>query len=115
VRSTGTNESLEFERTAVGGTFDRLHAGHRILLAATALVSTAHVYVGVTGGNVRAQLIASSRSASGVEGSFDEQVEFGLVSFHNCGSRIPSVSRTSRLRCKPSLNLRTSASSPSQT
>eukprot|EP00884_Botryococcus_braunii_P013796 jgi/Botrbrau1/22417/Bobra.0091s0022.1 len=49
VTSTGASESMEFERTAVGGTFDRLHAGHRILLAATALVTTAYVYVGVTG------------------------------------------------------------------
>jgi hypothetical protein len=34
---------------AVGGTFDRLHAGHRILLAATALAATQAVYIGVTG------------------------------------------------------------------
>ena len=37
-----------FEHVAVGGTFDRLHAGHRMLLAATALASTSHVYIGVT-------------------------------------------------------------------
>ena len=34
---------------AVGGTFDRLHAGHRILLAATALAATEAAYVGITG------------------------------------------------------------------
>jgi hypothetical protein len=33
----------------VGGTFDRLHAGHRLLLAATALVATHSIFVGVTG------------------------------------------------------------------
>ena len=37
---------------AVGGTFDRLHVGHRLLLAATALVATQRVYVGVTGGTL---------------------------------------------------------------
>ena len=37
---------------SVGGTFDRLHAGHRLLLAAAALVTAARagtLYVGVTG------------------------------------------------------------------
>ncbi|CAD7698077.1 unnamed protein product [Ostreobium quekettii] len=37
-----------FERVAMGGTFDRLHAGHRLLLAATALVCSGHAFVGVT-------------------------------------------------------------------
>ena len=44
-----SNEPLSFESVAVGGTFDRLHVGHRLLLAATALVSTKQVYIGVTG------------------------------------------------------------------
>ena len=39
---------LQFEHVAVGGTFDRLHAGHRTLLAATALVATAKIYIGIT-------------------------------------------------------------------
>ncbi|KAI8463852.1 MAG: hypothetical protein J3K34DRAFT_474834 [Monoraphidium minutum] len=39
---------LAFQHVAVGGTFDRLHAGHRLLLAATALTATQTVYVGVT-------------------------------------------------------------------
>ena len=39
---------LLFRRVAVGGTFDRLHAGHRLLLAATALVTTDRVFVGIT-------------------------------------------------------------------
>lgn len=43
------DQPLGFEAVAVGGTFDRLHAGHRLLLAVTALVATERVYVGVTG------------------------------------------------------------------
>ena len=33
--------------SAVGGTFDHLHAGHRLLLAATALATKKRVYVGI--------------------------------------------------------------------
>ncbi|KAG2492810.1 hypothetical protein HYH03_008970 [Edaphochlamys debaryana] len=40
--------ALRFRRVAVGGTFDRLHAGHELLLAATALVSEGFVFVGIT-------------------------------------------------------------------
>ncbi|BDA50030.1 probable phosphopantetheine adenylyltransferase at C-terminar half [Coccomyxa sp. Obi] len=43
------HSSLVFDHVAVGGTFDRLHVGHRLLLAATALICTQRVYVGVTG------------------------------------------------------------------
>jgi pantetheine-phosphate adenylyltransferase len=38
-----------FERVVVGGTFDHLHAGHKILLTMTALLSTRDIVVGVTG------------------------------------------------------------------
>lgn len=34
---------------AVGGTFDRLHAGHRLLLAAAAVATSTELFVGVTG------------------------------------------------------------------
>ena len=33
----------------MGGTFDRLHAGHRLLLAASALLARDSLFVGVTG------------------------------------------------------------------
>jgi len=39
---------LQFRNVAVGGTFDRLHAGHRLLLGATALVATENIFVGIT-------------------------------------------------------------------
>jgi hypothetical protein len=42
-------QQLLYGNVSVGGTFDRLHAGHRLLLAATALVATQNVYVGITG------------------------------------------------------------------
>ncbi|KAL3135396.1 hypothetical protein ABBQ32_007580 [Trebouxia sp. C0010 RCD-2024] len=48
VQTAAVKGPLLFSNTAVGGTFDRLHAGHRILLTATALVTTTMVYVGVT-------------------------------------------------------------------
>jgi pantetheine-phosphate adenylyltransferase len=40
---------LLWDHVAVGGTFDRLHCGHELLLAVTALVARKTVYVGVTG------------------------------------------------------------------
>lgn len=46
---------LLHSNVAVGGTFDRLHAGHRLLLAATALVATDNVYVGITADNLLAK------------------------------------------------------------
>lgn len=42
-------EPCRFERVAVGGTFDHLHAGHKILLTMTALLSEKSMVVGVTG------------------------------------------------------------------
>ncbi len=48
VQTASAEGPLLFSNTAVGGTFDRLHAGHRILLAATALVTTTMAFIGVT-------------------------------------------------------------------
>ena len=38
-----------FDQVAVGGTFDRLHAGHRLLLAASALAAERRLFIGITG------------------------------------------------------------------
>ncbi|KAI7860479.1 hypothetical protein BDC45DRAFT_530074 [Circinella umbellata] len=37
-----------FDKTIVGGTFDHIHAGHKILLTMTALLASKTIYVGVT-------------------------------------------------------------------
>lgn len=42
-------DSLLFDNVVVGGTFDRLHAGHCLLLSVTALLARSDVFVGVTG------------------------------------------------------------------
>jgi hypothetical protein len=47
--SSNKIEHHSYPKVAVGGTFDRLHAGHRLLLAATALVASQGVFIGITG------------------------------------------------------------------
>jgi len=47
--SGASARGISHERVAVGGTFDRLHAGHRLLLAVAALACSGTCYVGVTG------------------------------------------------------------------
>lgn len=44
-----TEEYKLFDHVALGGTFDRLHPGHKMLLTQAALVATSRVRVGVTG------------------------------------------------------------------
>ncbi|KAL9550100.1 hypothetical protein MBANPS3_004887 [Mucor bainieri] len=46
--NTGPIEPLVFQRVAVGGTFDHLHAGHKILLTMTAILANQSMVVGVT-------------------------------------------------------------------
>jgi len=41
------NSTLSFETVAVGGTFSQFHAGHRLLLGATALVASGRVFIGI--------------------------------------------------------------------
>lgn len=45
--------NVPFFNVALGGTFDRLHAGHRLLLTAAAAITSGSLYVGVTGTSYR--------------------------------------------------------------
>jgi phosphopantetheine adenylyltransferase len=38
-----------FRRSVLGGTFDRLHVGHKVLLGVTAMLTSDYVEIGVTG------------------------------------------------------------------
>eukprot|EP01025_Chloroclados_australasicus_P013528 TRINITY_DN16369_c0_g1_i1.p1 TRINITY_DN16369_c0_g1~~TRINITY_DN16369_c0_g1_i1.p1 ORF type:complete len:312 (-),score=34.11 TRINITY_DN16369_c0_g1_i1:194-1129(-) len=43
------------KRVAIGGTFDRLHAGHRLLLAVAALICSQEIFIGITSDQLLAQ------------------------------------------------------------
>ncbi|KAF5829180.1 hypothetical protein DUNSADRAFT_16444 [Dunaliella salina] len=60
------NLPLCFQRIALGGTFDRMHCGHRLLLATAALVAQETAYVGITA----EQLLANKNHAEMLE-SYD--------------------------------------------
>lgn len=40
---------LSFPRVVVGGTYDHLHAGHRLVLSACALITSKKLFIGITG------------------------------------------------------------------
>jgi pantetheine-phosphate adenylyltransferase len=47
--STNSSDARQFEQVAVGGTFDHMHSGHKILLTMTALLASKKLYCGITG------------------------------------------------------------------
>ena len=47
--SSSSPPLLRCRNVAMGGTFDRLHSGHMLLLATAGLVATEKLYVGITG------------------------------------------------------------------
>ncbi|PRW57160.1 phosphopantetheine adenylyltransferase-like isoform X1 [Chlorella sorokiniana] len=76
---------LQFAKVAVGGTFDRLHAGHRLLLAATALVSRQHIFVGITAD----KLLASKKNRELLE-TYEEReaAAVGYMKMINPGATV---------------------------
>lgn len=72
---------LLYSAVAVGGTFDRLHAGHRLLLAVAALVCSRTLYIGVTG-----DLLLVAKQARAAPDAFR------LVSRHSTTSFAPTLS-----------------------
>lgn len=60
-QTAADDRPLSFSHVAVGGTFDRLHVGHRLLLAASALICTENIYIGVTGTHCSHPAYASVR------------------------------------------------------
>lgn len=48
VASSTSSDAQVYDCTAVGGTFDHLHPGHKILLSMTLLLTRAHAIVGIT-------------------------------------------------------------------
>ena len=59
----GETECRAYEEVVLGGTFDRLHAGHKLLLSAAALCATRRVLVGVTG----APMLVQKRGAEVIQ------------------------------------------------
>jgi hypothetical protein len=49
IMPSGAEKLMPFANVALGGTFDRLHAGHRLLLAAAAATTSKNLFVGVAG------------------------------------------------------------------
>lgn len=72
----------EYDTVAVGGTFDRLHAGHRLLLTAASWSCRQHLRVGITSDSV-----LSRKSHSNLIASAEERA-------HNTTTFVKSVNPT---------------------
>ncbi|QRG37255.1 hypothetical protein FDK38_001627 [Candidozyma auris] len=59
----------QFPVSAVGGTFDHLHDGHKILLSAAAFATSTHLIVGITG----QQMLSKKKFAEAME-SLDRRI-----------------------------------------
>lgn len=69
---------VQFDTVAVGGTFDRFHAGHRLLLAATAMVAKKAVFVGIS-----SKKLLQNKNLKETLQSYSER-EHAAVSFMKC-------------------------------
>ena len=74
-RKTGTTDNPPpppppFDQVAVGGTFDRLHAGHRLLLAASALTAERRLFVAIT----RDKLLSNKKHSERLQ-PFEERAQ----------------------------------------
>jgi pantetheine-phosphate adenylyltransferase len=76
------------EHGVIGGTFDRLHNGHRVLLGASAAVSSQSLTVGITSDTMIAQ---SSKSMKELVQSFTERRN-GVAEFlHLCNPQLQQI------------------------
>jgi len=83
-RAASEDGDVAHGAVAVGGTFDRLHAGHRLLLAAAALAARETVYIGVAGDELlrkkaHATLLQPFDQRAAAAAAFVEAVRPGLV------------------------------------
>jgi len=76
-------DDLQGPRVAVGGTFDRLHAGHRLLLAATAFTATERIYIGIAG-----DALLKNKEHKHLLQSFDERVQ-AVLNFMHRATAVP--------------------------
>lgn len=81
-----TMNELQYNTVAVGGTFDRLHAGHRLLLTVAAWVTSSTLLVGITDDS----LIAHKKH-SDIIASVDTRGEQVLEYLGNIHPRPPNV------------------------
>lgn len=81
-----SNDESRYNTVAVGGTFDRLHAGHRLLLTVAAWVTSSTLLVGITDNS----LIAHKKH-SNIIASVDTRGEQVLEYLRNVNPRPPSV------------------------
>jgi len=77
------SQPLCFQRIALGGTFDRLHCGHRLLLATAALIAQDTAYVGITAERLlanknHAELLESYEARRDAAVTFMQAVRPGL-------------------------------------
>lgn len=81
---SGKDFYRKFDVVVVGGTFDRLHAGHRLLLTAAAWATRTRLWIGVTSHQLLARkvhfdLIASFDARAKCASAFAEQVRPDLA------------------------------------